>query len=48
VFDVFPFMAHYNVDESNKTIIIAAVLHTSRNPEIWKAERNTGDDTDDI
>ena len=48
VFDVFPFMAHYNVGESKKTIINAAVLHTSRNPEIWKAERSTDDDIDDL
>lgn len=48
VFDVFPFMAHYNVDESGKTIIIAAVLHTSRNPEIWMEERGTGEDIDDM
>ena len=36
VLNVFPFMVHYTIDEKNKTIIIAAVLHTSRNPELWK------------
>ncbi len=36
VLNVFPFMVHYKVDEKNKTIIISAVLHTSRNPELWK------------
>jgi plasmid stabilization system protein ParE len=36
VLDVFPFMVHYTIDEDNKTIIISAVLHTSRNPELWK------------
>jgi len=36
VLNVFPFMVHYTIDERNKTIIIAAVLHTSRNPELWK------------
>jgi plasmid stabilization system protein ParE len=36
VLNVFPFMVHYTVDERNKTIIVSAVLHTSRNPELWK------------
>lgn len=36
VLDLFPFMVHYTIDEDNKTIIISAVLHTSRNPELWK------------
>ena len=36
VLNVFPFMVHYTVDEKNKTIIISAVLHTSRNPDLWK------------
>lgn len=36
VLDVFPFMIHYTIDESNKLIIIAAVFHTSLNPERWK------------
>lgn len=35
VLNVFPFMVHYIVDEKNKTIIISAVLHTSRDPKIW-------------
>jgi plasmid stabilization system protein ParE len=35
VLNVFPFMIHYLVDEKNKTIIISAVLHTSRDPKIW-------------
>lgn len=33
VLDVFPFMIHYTVDEPNKTIIVAAVFHTSMNTE---------------
>jgi plasmid stabilization system protein ParE len=33
--DSFPFLIHYQVDSHSKTIIIIAVLHTSRNPEIW-------------
>lgn len=36
VLDVFPFMVHYTIDELNKTIIVAAVFHTSLNPERWK------------
>lgn len=36
VLNIFPFMVHYTIDEKNKTIIVSAVLHTSRNPELWK------------
>ncbi len=36
ILNVFPFMIHYTVDEKNKIVVIAAVLHTSRNPDIWK------------
>lgn len=36
VLNVFPFMVHYIIDEKNKTIIVSAVLLTSRDPEIWK------------
>ena len=36
VLKVFPFMLHYTIDERNKTILISAVLHTYRNPDIWK------------
>ncbi|WP_062123129.1 type II toxin-antitoxin system RelE/ParE family toxin [Geofilum rubicundum] len=36
VLNVFPFMVHYTIDEQDKTIIVSAVLHTSRNPELWK------------
>ncbi len=35
VLNVFPFLVHYSVDENNKTIIVSAVLHTSRDPKIW-------------
>lgn len=38
--DNFPFLIHYQVDPRSKIIIIVAVLHTSRNPEIW-SERIT-------
>jgi len=33
VLNVFPFMIHYTIDESNNTVIISAIL---RNPGIWK------------
>ena len=33
---VFPFMIHYTIDEDNKTVIISAVLHTSRDPLEWE------------
>ena len=36
VLKVFPFMVHYTIEESNRTIIVSAVLHTSRDPEVWK------------
>ena len=35
VLDVFPFMVHYCIDESEQVITVYAVLHTSRNPDIW-------------
>ena len=37
VLNVFPFMIHYTVDEKNKTIIVSAVLHTSRDPKLWES-----------
>lgn len=36
VLSIFPFMIHYIVSETDKTIIVLAVLHTSRNPDVWK------------
>lgn len=36
ILDTFPYMIHYTIDESQKTIIISAVFHTSLNPEKWK------------
>jgi plasmid stabilization system protein ParE len=35
VVDVFPYMIHFVVNESNRTILITAVLHTSLSPEKW-------------
>jgi len=37
VLNVFPFMVHFTIDEKNKAIIVSAVLHTSRDPELWKS-----------
>jgi plasmid stabilization system protein ParE len=36
VLNVFPYMVHYTIDEVNKTVIVSAVLHTSRDPELWE------------
>jgi len=38
VLDIFPYMVHYNIDKSNELIIVSAVLHTSRNPDLWGSE----------
>jgi hypothetical protein len=35
----YPFLVHYTVDETSLNITVNAVLHTSRNPEIWKKKR---------
>jgi plasmid stabilization system protein ParE len=43
VLDVFPYMVHYSIDETNKSILISAILHTSRNPDLWKGEREITD-----
>ncbi len=36
VVDTFPYLIHYYLDESTRFIVIIGVLHTSRNPIIWK------------
>lgn len=28
-------MVHYTIDETNKTILILAIFHTSSNAEMW-------------
>lgn len=35
----FPFVIYYIVNDLSKTVEIHAVLHTSRNPTIWKNRR---------
>jgi mRNA-degrading endonuclease RelE of RelBE toxin-antitoxin system len=32
----FPFLIHYTVNQKNKTVVVLSILHTSRNPRIWK------------
>jgi len=32
----FSYLIHYIVDENEKVVIILSVLHSSRNPQIWK------------
>ena len=36
----FPFIILYQVDEAKKLVVVAAVLHTSRNPKIWEERTN--------
>jgi mRNA-degrading endonuclease RelE of RelBE toxin-antitoxin system len=31
----FPFMIHYIIDKENNIVVIKAILHTSRDPDIW-------------
>lgn len=35
----FPFMVHFAIDETKCIVIVFAILHTSRSPDIWE-ERN--------
>ena len=32
----FPYTIHFTVNEVDNTVIVRAIFHTSRNPEIWK------------
>ena len=36
VLNTFPFLVHYTIDEIKNIIVISAILHTSRNPDIWE------------
>lgn len=38
--EVFPYMIHYFIDENRSEIIITAVLHTSRDPQIWQRDQD--------
>jgi len=37
--NIFPYLIHYRTDDLKKTIVIHAVFHTSRNPNIWKERK---------
>jgi plasmid stabilization system protein ParE len=39
ILDVFPYMVHFTVDDEKATIVISAVLSTSRSPNIWGERR---------
>ena len=34
-FHKFPYLVHYFIDETSKTVNIVSIFHTSRNPNIW-------------
>ena len=31
----FPYMVHFTVDETNRTVTVWAIIHTSRHPDVW-------------
>ena len=33
----FPYQIHYKIIEESKTVIVFAVSHTSRDPQVWKS-----------
>lgn len=35
----FPYQVHYQIEEATKSIIVLAITHTSRKPQVWR-ERN--------
>lgn len=35
VLEVFPFMAHFTVDDILKLVVVSAVFHTSLSPDKW-------------
>ncbi len=36
----FPFLVHYSLDDTNLIVSIYGVLHTSRDPQIWKINKS--------
>lgn len=36
VLTVFPYVIHFTFDEANKTVIVSAAFHSSRDPALWK------------
>ena len=47
VLNVFPYMVHFFIDEENKTLVVSAVFHTSRNPEALKSRNRDFSAQDD-
>jgi mRNA-degrading endonuclease RelE of RelBE toxin-antitoxin system len=35
----FPFMVHYTINFESDLVVVYAVIHTSRNPKIWKERK---------
>jgi hypothetical protein len=35
----FPYLLHYQTDFDNKLVKVEALLHTSRNPDEWRARK---------
>jgi plasmid stabilization system protein ParE len=40
IVDQFPYLIHYYIDENQKTIVIIAVLHSARKPDLWDERNN--------
>jgi len=32
----FPYAVHYRIEKDSMVVVVFAIYHTSRNPEIWK------------
>lgn len=39
ILKTFPYMIHYLVEEDRELIVILAVLHTSRSPQVWPGRK---------
>ena len=37
----FPFLVHFIIENSTRTVKVFAVIHTSRNPAIWEEKRKS-------
>jgi plasmid stabilization system protein ParE len=35
--DTFPYQIHYRILDNNKSILVLAITHTSRNPARWRS-----------
>lgn len=36
VLSVFPYMIHFTTNEADETVVVSAVFHTSRDPDLWE------------